>query len=220
MHKYLLFLFAALLFALPASTQTTETPVATELSEPTQEVQATVPVHLVKVLVIKVTDADGCWVLLPDGRKKKYRFCGIDAPETKNGIICEVQPHSYVSRDSVRALILNKYILLDTLPQGKVARSYDRTIADIYSLDSVFLNHYIVSKGWAWGIKNDRRANPELNQLLLDESAKAQANRLGLFGVYTASGRYLKPVLPATWRKNHRCPPKQPSPTTNTVKGT
>ncbi|CAB4185061.1 COG1525 Micrococcal nuclease (thermonuclease) homologs [uncultured Caudovirales phage] len=198
MSKYIFtFLLAVLLSSFMVQTE----------APPLKEITAVQPLNLVRALVIKVTDADGCWVLLPDGRKKKYRFCGIDAPETKNGIICAAQPHSYVSRDSVRALILNQYILLDTLPQGKVARSYDRTIADIYSADSIpiFLNHYIVSKGWAWGLQNDKRINPVLNTILLEASAKAQADRIGLFGVYLPSGKYLKPVLPYTWRKNHRC---------------
>lgn len=189
MHKILVFLL--LFLGLHLSAQ--------KLAEPAQAV-------LAKVKVVKVTDADGCWVQYPDGRKQKYRWCGIDAPETKNGIICAAQPHSYVSRDSVRALILGKYVYIDTLPQGRVARSYDRTIADFYSTDSVpvFLNLYVVQKGWAWGLENTKRVNPELNAQLLEATEVARKERRGLFGVYY-KGKYVKPVLPATWRRKYRC---------------
>lgn len=155
---------------------------------------------LAKAFVYSVYDGDGCRVKLADGSIRKIRFYGCDSPEFKNLYTTETQPHAKQSRDSLRALILNKYVYLDTLPQGKVKYSYGRLIADVYTADELFIwvNHYIVIQGWAWNYK----VGPDpVNPLHVGSLAEAQrVAKVEKVGLWALPGRKYSPGY---WRRTY-----------------
>lgn len=154
---------------------------------------------LTKVFVVAVFDGDGCRAMMPDSTIRKIRFASIDAPERANNLWCSKnQPYSEQSRDSLRSLILNKWIWLDTVPFRVVKYSYDRQIADVYLLDGTFLQEVCAAKGWAWALSLTGRTNPDLT-IRINLAAKfASDNKLGFRGL---SGRK---YTPAYWRVKYK----------------
>jgi len=86
---------------------------------------------LVKAVVSSAFDGDGCRVRFsPKEKTTEVRFRHIDAPECR-GYSVKAQPYGNIARDSLRAWILKKEILLDTSKvDGKSRDIYGR----LYSL--------------------------------------------------------------------------------------
>lgn len=185
--------------------------------------QLTVKPNLVWAYAVKIYDGDGGRLIFlsekptalpastkakdwPKGKVRKVRFTGVDAPDFKNAYvnITATQPWAKESRDSLRSLILYKYILVDTMPYGRRATSYDRLIVDVYVPEQSpsLLNYYIVAKGWAWFRPSPRK--DKNIEVLMDSACKAaQEAHVGMFS-QKVNGRWYKNVLPATWRATHR----------------
>lgn len=166
-----------------------------------------VHLDLITVKILKVYDGDGCRALFPDGTIRKLRFANNDAPDFKNAWvgIDSTQPFAIASRDSLRKLILGKEVQIDTLPFGEVKYSYDRLLVDVYlpsKIDGeplIYLNQYIVSKGWAWAVsskKSQKRVNPFLYDLITAAFDSAKSSKQGL---WKGKGRKFSP---AYWRSN------------------
>ncbi|MBJ7436972.1 MAG: thermonuclease family protein [Acinetobacter sp.] len=159
---------------------------------------------LVRALVFQVYDGDGCRVVLADGSKRTIRLFRINAPEFENKFTTKTQPYAKQSRDSLRSLILDKYVYLDTLPYPKVRYSYGRLVANVYTTDSIplWINQTAVINGWAWydNVDKDNKpiSNPSQNIDLFDAHTYAVDNQLGLWGM---PGKKLSPTY---WRKKYK----------------
>jgi endonuclease YncB( thermonuclease family) len=158
---------------------------------------------LVPAVVYKVYDGDGCRVKLRDGSIRKIRFYGCDSPEFANAYTTETQYYAKESRDSLRALILNKTVYLDTLVYGKARYTYDRLIANIYTADAkpVWVNELVIMNGWAQYYSAQKDAKPvnEAQPEILQE-AQDYAKSLKMGGWKNAK----KFTSPAYWRKTHK----------------
>jgi len=152
--------------------------------------------------VYSVYDGDGCRIKLADGSIRKVRFAGCDAPEFANGYTSETQPYAKQSRDSLRKLILNRNVYIDTLPMGKAKYSYGRLIVNVYTTDTVpvWVNHASVQKGWSWNVTqtNVSWVSSGFPVLMQEAAEQAKESKFGLWGLkgYKTS--------PATWRKKYK----------------
>ena len=161
---------------------------------------------LVRANVSSVFDGDGCRVRFePKGTTTEIRFRYIDAPECR-GYSIKAQPYGNVSRDSLRAWIKGKDVLLDTSKvDGKSRDVYGRLLATAYFVsDTSSVSFRIVDAGLAWYVPTrygDRNAKRLLNTAMQD----ATANKRGLWLSYLLpDGKTARILTPATWRKRWR----------------
>lgn len=161
--------------------------------------------NLIKVSVTSVFDGDGCNVLFP-GRThvERLRFVGIDAPE-RRGYSLKAQPYGNQAGDTLRAMIDNKQILIDTAVLKKGSRDfYGRLLVNAYTLDTISIQFAMVEKGLAWAIRTPGLKEPRLNDVLEFEHMAAKAERRGLWLSYvTQAGKIARIYKPETWRKNY-----------------
>ena len=161
--------------------------------------------NLVKVSVTSVFDGDGCNVMFP-GRThvERLRFIGIDAPE-RRGYSLKAQPYGNQAGDTLRALIDNKQILIDTLVLKKGSRDYyGRLLVNAYTMDTVNIQFTMVQKGLAWAIRTQGLKDSKLNDVLEYEHIAAQNEKRGLWLSYvTPEGKIGRIYRPSTWRKNY-----------------
>jgi len=160
---------------------------------------------LIKVTVTSVFDGDGCNVLFPDRTKvDRLRFVGIDAPE-RRGYSFKAQPYGNQAGDTLRALIDNKQILIDTLALKKGSRdAYGRLLVNAYTLDTVNIQFVMVEKGLAWAVRTPGLKEPRLNDVLELEHDAAKREKRGLWLSYvTDDGKLARIYKPSTWRKNY-----------------
>lgn len=155
-------------------------------------------VNVVKALVTRVYDGDGCRAKFPDGSIRKLRFAGLDAPEIANLYTTANQPFCRSSRDILRKWILGKEIYVDTMPFKYHRTSYDRLVVDIYALDSTLINLNIVEAGAAWNRPILGRVNPTIGDLMRQAQENAQTAKVGLWGL---PGRK---YTPGWWREKYR----------------
>lgn len=161
--------------------------------------------NLTKVTVTSVFDGDGCNVLFPDRTKvDRLRFVGIDAPE-RRGYSLKAQPYGNQAGDTLRALIDNKQILIDTSVMRKGSRDvYGRLLVNAYTLDTVNIQFLMVEKGLAWAIRTPGLKEPRLNDVLEFEHMAAKSEKRGLWRSYvTEDGKIARIYKPSTWRKNY-----------------
>jgi micrococcal nuclease len=136
--------------------------------------------------VTRVLDGDTYEVMVGPG-PVRLRLLGVDAPETG-------QPYGRQASDSVRALLLGRYVLL----QGHGVDLYGRTLGKVRLRPAAFsptrlvaLDSLQVARGWAWAF------DPEHAHALREpQQLAAQAGRRGLWKCGTTG-----PVAPKTWRK-------------------
>jgi endonuclease YncB( thermonuclease family) len=161
--------------------------------------------NLVKVSVTSVFDGDGCNVLFP-GRThvERLRFVGIDAPE-RRGYSLKAQPYGNQAGDTLRALIDNKQILIDTAVLKKGSRDvYGRLLVNAYTMDTVNIQFLMVEKGLAWATFTAGLKEPKLNDVLEFEHMAAKTEKRGLWLSYvTKDGKIARIYKPETWRKNY-----------------
>lgn len=127
--------------------------------------------------------SDGDTVVIQDGSDNQYkiRFIGIDAPESRNvGNRKQVQVFGSEAKNHLKKLLFNKKIRLEFDVQ-KIDR-YGRTLAYVYLENGVFLNQYLVQKGYA------RMATFPPNIKYVDifrkSEEKARKNKLGMWKYY------------------------------------
>ena len=161
--------------------------------------------NLIEVQVTSVFDGDGFNVKFP-GKSivDKIRLVGIDAPE-RRGYSFKTQPYGDMAGDTLRALVLCKKILLDTLVQRVNKRDvYGRILASAYTLDTVSVQFYMVEKGLAWAERTPGLKDPRLNDVLEFEMKAAKTEKRGLWKSYiTADKKTARIFKPSTWRKNY-----------------
>lgn len=127
--------------------------------------------------------SDGDTVVIQDELDNQYkiRFIGIDAPESRNvGNRKQVQVFGSEAKNHLKKLLFNKKIRLEFDVQ-KIDR-YGRTLAYVYLENGVFLNQYLVQKGYA------RMAtfppNIKYVELFRKSEEKARKNKLGMWKYY------------------------------------
>lgn len=134
--------------------------------------------------VTRVSDGDTVWVQpLPNGRFRKLRMQGIDAPE-----IC--QPGGTASRDALSARVLRQVV---TVTESR-RDDYGRALVKLqHEGDDVAA--FMVRQGQAWSYRWRHSDGPYAR-----EERQARAQRRGLFA--TAA-----PELPRDFRRRHGpCP--------------
>lgn len=91
----------------------------------------------ISIKVIEVHDGD-TFKIIRFGKKVSCRMTNIDAPELKQG-------YGVASRDSLRALILNKTVIVDSLGTDL----YKRMLVSV-KVNGKRLDSLMIRKGWAW----------------------------------------------------------------------
>ena len=98
--------------------------------------------------VSKITDGDTFYVTTSSSEKYKIRLIGIDAPETRNvGVKVRKEYLGTEAKIFVTQLLKNKKVKL-TFDVQKTDR-YGRVLAYVYLENGIFLNQYLVEKGYA-----------------------------------------------------------------------
>ena len=98
--------------------------------------------------VSKITDGDTFYVTTSSSEKYKIRLIGIDAPETRNlGVKVRKEYFGTEAKIFVTQLLRNKKVKL-TFDVQKTDR-YGRVLAYVYLENGIFLNQYLVEKGYA-----------------------------------------------------------------------
>lgn len=98
--------------------------------------------------VSKITDGDTFYVTTSSSEKYKIRLIGIDAPETRNvGVKVRKEYFGNEAKIFVTQLLKNKKVKL-TFDVQKTDR-YGRVLAYVYLENGIFLNQYLVEKGYA-----------------------------------------------------------------------
>ena len=98
--------------------------------------------------VSKITDGDTFYVTTSSSEKYKIRLIGIDAPETRNvGVKVCKEYFGTEAKIFVTQLLRNKKVKL-TFDVQKTDR-YGRVLAYVYLENGIFLNQYLVEKGYA-----------------------------------------------------------------------
>ena len=98
--------------------------------------------------VSKITDGDTFYVTTSSSEKYKIRLIGIDAPETRNvGVKVRKEYFGTEAKIFVTQLLKNKKVKL-TFDVQKTDR-YGRVLAYVYLENGIFLNQYLVEKGYA-----------------------------------------------------------------------
>lgn len=96
----------------------------------------------------KITDGDTFYVTTSSSEKYKIRLIGIDAPETRNvGVKVHKEYFGTEAKIFVTQLLKNKKVKL-TFDVQKTDR-YGRVLAYVYLENGIFLNQYLVEKGYA-----------------------------------------------------------------------
>ncbi|MCQ4034573.1 thermonuclease family protein [Kaistella montana] len=127
--------------------------------------------------------SDGDTVVIQDESQNEYkiRFIGIDAPESRNvGKRKQVQVFGFEAKSHLKKMLADKKVRLEFDVQ-KIDR-YGRTLAYVYLENGIFLNQYLVQKGYA------RMATFPPNIKYVDvfrkSEEKARKNALGLWKYY------------------------------------
>ena len=98
--------------------------------------------------VSKITDGDTFYVTTSSSEKYKIRLIGIDAPETRNvGVKVRKEYFGTEAKNFVTQILRNKKVKL-TFDVQKTDR-YGRVLAYVYLENGIFLNQYLVEKGYA-----------------------------------------------------------------------
>ena len=98
--------------------------------------------------VSKITDGDTFYVTTSSSEKYKIRLIGIDAPETRNvGVNVRKEYFGTEAKIFVTQLLKNKKVKL-IFDVQKTDR-YGRVLAYVYLENGIFLNQYLVEKGYA-----------------------------------------------------------------------
>jgi endonuclease YncB( thermonuclease family) len=130
--------------------------------------------------VVRVVDGDTIEVQLPDGRREKVRYIGINTPEihhpTKGA-----QPGGAEAREMNRRLVEGKTVDLEFDVQQR--DKYGRLLAYVRTVDGTHVNAELVSRGYAGAATFPPNVRYAEYYRVLERQARAQ-NR-GLWGSST-----------------------------------
>lgn len=159
---------------------------------------------LVKVKVTRVWDGDSFIAKDTAGQAYEIRLALIDCPEIL-GYSTKAQPYSRQATDTMKALILGKNILLDTLVlKGDRQRDkWGRLLANAYFPSGESIQFLLVEKGLAWHVPNSDTRSRKLSGVLKAEMAEAKSDKRGLFASYIVDGKIARIYTPATWRAKY-----------------
>lgn len=139
--------------------------------------------------VTRVFDGDTLWVQpLPDGRYRKLRLDGLDAPE-----IC--QDGGLTSRDALAARVLQQLVTV----RERTSDDYGRALVRL-SHAGEDVGAWMVRQGMAWSYRWRHSDGP-----YADDEALARGQKRGLFAAAA-------PEIPRDFRRRHGpCPlPSRP----------
>lgn len=128
--------------------------------------------------VLAIHDGDTISGLTPDGRPRRIRLVGIDAPEFG-------QPYGRRAADALAAKVAGRLVMVD----DRGVDQHGRLLGRIH-LEGRDINREMVADGWAWtfGFAPD--------DSYLAAEAEARRTRSGLWSDP-------RPMSPAEWRTRH-----------------
>ena len=131
----------------------------------------------------KVSDGDTIWVADESGKRTKIRMNKIDAPELN-------QPFGKESADRLAALVLGKYITLESSGKDQYGRSLDVVFIETNTTThaKMDVNLQLVKEGLAWHYYTDH------TPAYTNAENEAKAKKIGLWGGSN-------PINPYQWRK-------------------
>lgn len=131
----------------------------------------------------KVSDGDTIWVVDESGKRTKIRMNKIDAPEMN-------QPFGKESADRLAALVLGKYITLESSGKDQYGRSLDVVFVETNAAThaKMEVNLQLVKEGLAWNYYTTH------TPAYINAEREAAAKKIGLW-----SGD--NPINPWQWRK-------------------
>ena len=128
--------------------------------------------------VSKITDGDTFYVTTSSSEKYKIRLIGIDAPETRNvGVKVRKEYFGTEAKIFVTQLLKNKKVKL-TFDVQKTDR-YGRVLAYVYLENGIFLNQYLVEKGYA--VVSTFPPNVKFVEVFTKAEKSARNKKLGLW---------------------------------------
>ena len=139
--------------------------------------------------VTRVFDGDTLWVLpLPEGRYRKLRLDGLDAPE-----IC--QDGGVASRDALSARVLQQVVTV----RERATDDYGRALVRL-EVAGADVGTWMVAQGMAWFYRWRHSDGP-----YAEDEAQARAQKRGLFAAAA-------PEVPRDFRRRHGPCPLPPRP--------
>ena len=130
--------------------------------------------------VSKITDGDTFYVTTSSSEKYKIRLIGIDAPETRNvGVKVRKEYFGTEAKIFVTQLLKNRKVKL-TFDVQKTDR-YGRVLAYVYLENGIFLNQYLVEKGYA--VVSTFPPNVKYVEVFTKAEKLARNKKLGLWKV-------------------------------------
>ena len=128
--------------------------------------------------VSKITDGDTFYVTTSSSEKYKIRLIGIDSPETRNvGVKVRKEYFGTEAKILVTQLLKNKKVKL-TFDVQKTDR-YGRVLAYVYLENGIFLNQYLVEKGYA--VVSTFPPNVKFVEVFTKAEKSARNKKLGLW---------------------------------------
>lgn len=128
--------------------------------------------------VSKITDGDTFYVTTSSSEKYKIRLIGIDAPETRNvGVKVRKEYFGTEAKIFVTQLLKNRKVKL-TFDVQKTDR-YGRVLAYVYLENGIFLNQYLVEKGYA--VVSTFPPNVKFVEVFTKAEKSARNKKLGLW---------------------------------------
>ncbi|MXN88780.1 thermonuclease family protein [Pasteurella canis] len=137
--------------------------------------------HTLHCKVVSISDGDTFNCLLKNNKQLRVRLWGIDAPERN-------QAFGQKAKQFLGKLIHKKQVKLAVTGYDQ----YQRTLAEVYTLQGKNINVAIVKAGMAWVYKK-YNAMP----IYLQAQHKAKQQNLGLW-------QDPHPIEPEKWRKQKR----------------
>ena len=130
--------------------------------------------------VSKITDGDTFYVTTSSSEKYKIRLIGIDAPETRNvGVKVRKEYFGTEAKIFVTQILKNKKVKL-TFDVQKTDR-YGRVLAYVYLENGIFLNQYLVEKGYA--VVSTFPPNVKFVEVFTKAEKSARNKKLGLWNM-------------------------------------
>ena len=130
--------------------------------------------------VSKITDGDTFYVTTSSSEKYKIRLIGIDAPETRNvGVKVRKEYFGTEAKIFVTQLLKNKKVKL-IFDVQKTDR-YGRVLAYVYLENGIFLNQYLVEKGYA--VVSTFPPNVKFVEVFTKAEKSARNKKLGLWNI-------------------------------------
>lgn len=143
-------------------------------------------------VVFAVHDGDSYRIRMDTSNTKIWvRLIGVDCPEVTSNLITKAQPYGRETGDSIRLLIKNKHVIVDSIATDVYKRMIVR-MSLVDNSDTTDLTKYIVANGYGWASTKGLPVEyaTELRRL----QSEAMEAKLGLWGLVE------KAIPPYIWR--------------------